>query len=276
MVEPDHPSLSIHRQCELLGLSRASYYRQPATETNRNLELMRLVDETYTKYPFYGSRQIRNHLRRQGYKVNRKRIQRLMNLMGLASVAPKKKTTVPGREHKIYPYLLRGLNINRVNQVWCSDITFLRLKGGFAYLTVIMDWFSRYVLSWEVSVTMDDGFCVSALERALRRYGAPDIFNTDQGSQYTGTAFTGVLKEHGIKISMDGKGRAMDNIMVERLWRSLKYEDIYLKDYETVQELIEGLRAYFDFYNNERSHKSLGNMTPAEVYRGEDAIKMAA
>ena len=237
---------------------------------------MRLIDETYTKYPFYGSRQIRNHLRRQGYKVNRKRIQRLMNLMGLASVAPRKKTTVPGREHKIYPYLLRGLNINRVNQVWCSDITFLRLKGGFAYLTVVMDWSSRYVLSWEVSVTMDDGFCVSALERALRRYGAPDIFNTDQGSQYTGTAFTGVLREHGIKISMDGKGRAMDNIMVERLWRSLKYEDIYLKDYETVQELIEGLRAYFDFYNNERSHKSLGNMTPAEAYRGEDAIKMAA
>ena len=199
-----------------------------------------------------------------------------MNLMGLASVAPRKKTTVPGREHKIYPYLLRGVNINRVNQVWCSDITFLRLKGGFAYLTVVMDWFSRYVLSWEVSVTMDDGFCVSALERALRRYGAPDIFNTDQGSQYTGTAFTGVLKENGIKISMDGKGRAMDNIMVERLWRSLKYEDIYLKDYETVQELIEGLRAYFDFYNNERSHKSLSNMTPAEAYRGEDTIKMAA
>jgi len=166
MVEPDHPSLSIHRQCELLDLPRSSYYRRPAAETDRNFELMRLIDETYTKYPFYGSRQIRNHLRRQGYKVNRKRVQRLMNLMGLASVAPKKKTTIPGREHKIYPYLLRGLNINHVNQVWCSDITFIRLKGGFAYLTVVMDWFSRYVLSWEVSVIMDDGRLLDSLRRS--------------------------------------------------------------------------------------------------------------
>ena len=257
-------------------MPRSSYYRQPAAETDRNLELMRLIDETYTKYPFYGSRQIRNHLRRQGHKVNRKRIQRLMNRMGLASVAPRKKTSIPSRENKIYPYLLRNLYIDRADQVWCSDLTYIRLRGGFAYLTVIMDWYSRYVLSWEVSVTMDDSFCVSALERALRRHGTPDIFNTDQGSQYTGAAFTGVLQEHGIKISMDGKGRAMDNIMVERLWRSLKYEDIYLKDYETVQELIEGLRNYFEFYNNERSHKSLGKMTPAEVYWGEGAIKKVA
>jgi putative transposase len=276
MVEPDHPNLSIHRQCELLDLPRSSYYRHPAPETDKNLELMRLIDETFTKYPFFGSRQIRNYLRPQGYKVNRKRIQRLMDLMGLTSVAPAKKTTISNRENKIYPYLLRHLNINRANQVWCSDITYIRLRGGFAYLTVIMDWYSRYVLAWEVSVTMDDSFCVSALERALRRYGTPEIFNTDQGSQYTGAAFTGVLGEHGIRISMDGKGRAMDNIMVERLWRSLKYEDIYLKDYETVQELTEGLRRYFEFYNNERPHQSFGGKTPAEVYRGGEMVKKAA
>jgi putative transposase len=276
MVEPDHPNLSIHRQCELLDLPRSSYYRHPAPETDKNLELMRLIDETFTKYPFFGSRQIRNYLRPQGYKVNRKRIQRLMDLMGLTSVAPAKKTTISNRENKIYPYLLRHLNINRANQVWCSDITYIRLRGGFAYLTVIMDWYSRYVLAWEVSVTMDDSFCVSALERALRRYGTPEIFNTDQGSQYTGAAFTGVLGEHGIRISMDGKGRAMDNIMVERLWRSLKYEDIYLKDYETVQELTEGLRRYFEFYNNERPHQSFGGKTPAEVYRGGEMFKKAA
>jgi len=199
-----------------------------------------------------------------------------MKLMGLASVAPAKKTSMPSRENKIYPYLLRNLNINRANQVWCSDITYIRLRGGFAYLTVIMDWYSRYVLCWEVSVTMGDNFCVSALERALRRHGIPDILNTDQGSQYTGAAFNGVLKEHGIKISMDGKGRAMDNVMVERLWRSLKYEDIYLKDYETVQELIEGLRTYFEFYNNERPHQSFDGKTPAEVYWSEETFKKAA
>jgi len=275
MVEPDHPKLSIHRQCELLSLPRSSYYRCPALEKEKNLELMRLIDETYTKYPFFGSRQIRNYLRRKGYKVNRKRIQRLMRRMGLASVAPAKKTSVPNRENMVYPYLLRHLNINRPNQVWCSDLTYIRLRGGFVYLTVVMDWYSRYVLAWEVSVTMDDGFCVSALERSLRRHGRPEIFNTDQGSQYTGAAFTGVLKDHEVRISMDGKGRAMDNIMVERLWRSLKYEDIYLKDYETVQELVEGLRTYFDFYNHERPHQSFEGQTPAEAYYGRDQLKLA-
>ena len=275
MVEPDHPKLSIHRQCELLSLSRSSYYRHAAVETQKNLELMRLIDETYTKYPFFGSRQIRNYLRRKGYKVNRKRIQRLMRRMGLASVAPAKKTSIPNRENLVYPYLLRHLNINRSNQVWCSDLTYIRLRGGFVYLTVVMDWYSRYVLAWEVSVTMDDSFCVSALERSLRRHGCPEIFNTDQGSQYTGAAFTGVLKDHGVRISMDGKGRAMDNIMVERLWRSLKYEDIYLKDYETVQELVEGLRTYFDFYNYERPHQSFDGQTPAEAYYGRDQMRLA-
>jgi putative transposase len=196
--------------------------------------------------------------------------------MGLVSVAPQKKTTISAPGHKIYPYLLRNLNIERQDQVWASDITYIRLKRGFVFLTAVMDWYSRYVLSFEISVTMDEDFCVSALERALRRHGTPDIFNTDQGSQYTGAAFTGVLQKHGVKISMDGKGRATDNIMVERLWRTVKYEDIYLKDYETVEDLITGLRAYFDYYNHSRSHQSLGDRTPAEVYFGTSALKEVA
>lgn len=275
-VEPSHKQLSIHRQCELVGLSRSTYYRQPAPENEKNLEFMKLIDEIYTKYPFFGSRKMRDYLNRQGYGVNRKRVQRLMRLMGLASAAPTRKMTVPNKANKVYPYLLKNMDINRSGQVWCSDITYIRLKRGFVYLTVVMDWYSRYVLSWEVSITMDDGFCTNCLQRAIRKYGCPEIFNTDQGSQYTGTAFTGILKDHGIGISMDGKGRAMDNIMVERLWRSLKYEDIYLKDYESVPELIEGLRAYFAFYNDERPHHSLGILTPAEVYHGADKMKKAA
>lgn len=257
-VEPSHKQLSVHRQCELVGLSRSSYYRQPAPESEKNLELMKLIDEIYTKYPFFGSRKMRDYLNRHGFGVNRKRIRRLMRLMGLASAAPTRKMTVPNKAHKVYPYLLKNMDINRSGQVWCSDITYIRLKRGFVYLTVVMDWYSRYVLSWEVPITMDDGFCTSCLQRAIRKNGCPEIFNTDQGAQYTGTAFSGILKDHGIDISMDGKGRAMDNIMVERLWRSLKYEDIYLKDYESVPELIEGLRAYFAFYNDERPHHSLG------------------
>ena len=276
MIEPDHPRISVRKQCELLGLPRSSYYREPAGESEENLELMRLIDEEYTRHPFYGSRKMKKYLRELGYKVNRKRVQRLMNLMGLSSIAPRKRTTVPGEGHKIYPYLLRNLDINRPGLVWASDITYIRLRGGFVYLTVVMDWYSRYVLSWEVSVTMDEHFCVSALERALRLHDKPDIFNTDQGSQYTGAAFTGELKDHGIRISMDGKGRAMDNIMVERLWRTVKYEDIYIKDYETVEDLKKGLRQYFWFYNNERPHQSLGDKTPAEVYFENCQLREAA
>ena len=268
--------MSVYRQCKLVGLPRSSYYRLPATETMENMELMRLIDELYTKHPFLGSRKMRDSLVRMGIQVNRKRIRRLMMLMGLASVAPGRKTTLPNRSHKIYPYLIRNMDINKPNQVWCSDITYIRLRRGFAYLTVVMDWYSRHVLSWEVSITMDDTFCTSCLKRAIRQYGCPEIFNTDQGAQYTGVAFTGVLKDHGIRISMDGKGRAMDNIMVERLWRSLKYEDIYLKGYESVQELVEGLRDYFAFYNNERPHQSFGILTPAEVYHGEGLLRQAA
>jgi putative transposase len=196
--------------------------------------------------------------------------------MGIQSVAPKPNTSIPRKEHKTYPYLLRNLEISCPDQVWCSDITYLRLPGGFAYLTAVMDWHSRYVISWELSVTMDDDFCVSALQRAIRTHGTPGIFNTDQGSQYTGEAFTGVLKENGIKISMDGKGRVMDNIFIERLWRSLKYEEIYLKEYSTVKELRKELRKYFEFYNFERPHQGLGSKTPAEVYFGEQISRQAA
>ena len=278
MVEPDRPDISISAQCELIELPRASYYRTPlSSESEENLMLMRLIDELYTRHPSMGSRSIRDRLRLKGHKVNRKRVQRLMNIMGIQSLAPqKKKTTVPAPGHKIYPYLLRNLDINRPDQVWCSDFTYIRLKRGFVFLTAVMDWYSRYVLSWEISVTMDEGFCVSALERAIRRHGAPEISNTDQGSQYTGAAYTGVLKDHKVKISMDGKGRATDNIMIERLWRTVKYDDIYLKDYETVAQLTAGLREFFDDYNNERPHSSLGGKTPVDVYLGVASYRQAA
>lgn len=276
MVEPKHETISIMRQCELIGLPRSSFYREPVAgvETEENLCLMRLIDEEYTRHPFLGSRKLRNYLRRLGYTINRKRVQRLMRKMGIASVAPKPYTSLRNKAHKVYPYLLRDIKINEINQVWCSDITYIRLQGGFVYLVAIMDWHSRKVLSWEISNTMDTSFCVSALERAIRLYGTPDIFNTDQGSQFTSELFTGVLKQHEIKISMDGKGRWMDNVFIERLWRSVKYEDVYLKDYSSVAELRRGLNHYFHYYNDERTHQSLDNLTPSEVY-GE-AIKKAA
>ena len=277
-IDAEHPKLSIKRQCELIDLSRASYYRGTPVggETAENLELMRLIDEEYTRHPFYGSRKMRDGLNRQGWRVNRKRVRRLMDKMGLKSVAPTPNTSRPAPQHKIYPYLLRGLEIDRVDQVWCTDITYIRLAHGFVYLTAVMDWYSRYVLSWEVSVTMEEAFCVSALESALRRHGRPEIFNTDQGAQFTGETFTGVLKDAGVDISMDGKGRAMDNIMVERLWRSVKYEEIYLKDYESVGELTMALKRYFAFYNEERPHQSHGGRTPAEVYYRRARLALAA
>jgi putative transposase len=277
MVEQDHRELSISRQCALLSLPRSSYYRAAGQESEENLELMRLIDEEYLRHPFLGTRGMRDYLIGVGRQVNRKRVQRLMRLMGLESIAPRKKrTTVRNWDHTVYPYLLRGLSIDRPGQVYCSDITYIPIRGGFVYLTAVMDWYSRYVLSWEVSVTMDESFCVSALERALRRYGAPEIFNTDQGGQYTGAAFTGVLKAHGVKISMDGKGRVTDNIMIERLWRSVKYEEVYIKEYESVADLVAGLRTYFDYYNNQRSHQTLNGRTPAEVYFNTGSLKRAA
>ena len=278
-IDSLHSSLPISRQCELLNLQRSSYYRQSCknfTENEESLKLMRMIDEEYMRHPFYGTRKMRDYLRRQGYKVNRKRVQRLMRLMGIQSVAPKPNTSLPRKEHKVYPYLLKRIDINRPDQVWCSDITYIRLSGGFVYLTAVMDWHSRYVLSWEVSVTMDDDFCVNALNSAIRQHGQPEIFNTDQGSQYTGDAFTGTLKKHAIQISMDGKGRAMDNIFIERLWRSVKYEEIYLKEYSNVKELIKSLKQYFEFYNFERPHQTLDGQTPAEVYYGKSAALKAA
>lgn len=274
MIDTTHPTLSIARQCELIGLSRASYYRSLeitvgiSTETPENLNLMRLIDEEYTRHPFYGSRSICTYLRRQGYKINRKRVQRLMRLMGLVSVEPKPNTSKRNKQHKTYPYLLKGLLINRPNQVWCSDITYIRMHGGFVYLVAIMDWYSRKVLSWEVSNTMEGSFCLSALDRAIRSHGVPEIFNTDQGSQFTSHDFTGLLDKHDIKISMDGKGRWVDNVFIERLWRTVKYQDIYLKEYKTVLALREGLKEYFEFYNDERPHQSFGGYTPSEVYGG--------
>lgn len=275
-INSDHTSLSIQRQCDLIGLPRSSYYREQkvAAESTENLCLMRMIDEEYTRHPFFGSRKMRDYLLRQGHKVNRKRVQRLMEKMGLQSIAPKPGTSKPHPEHKVYPYLLRNLEIICPDQVWCSDITYIRLAGGFVYLVAVMDWYSRYVLSWEVSVNMESDFCVSALESALRRHGRPDIFNTDQGSQFTSKDFTGALKDAEILISMDGKGRAMDNIFIERLWRSVKYEEVYLKEYDSVRELIRSLKVYFDFYNNERPHASLGGKTPAEVYR--ECMQLAA
>ena len=271
LIEPDHCSLSITKQCELIGLPRSSYYResQLGVETEENLALMRLIDEEFMCHPFLGSRQMRNYLRRKGYRINRKRVQRLMRKMGLASLAPKPNTSLGNKAHKVYPYLLRNRVINQPNQVWCTDITYIRLKGGFVYLVAIMDWHSRRVLSWELSNTMDSSFCISALERAIRLHGTPQIFNTDQGSQFTSESFTAVLKDNKIKISMDGKGRWMDNVFIERLWRSVKYENVYLNEYASVSDLRQGLKRYFQYYNYERTHQSLNSLTPAEAYNDD-------
>ena len=267
MIVPGHPHLSIARQCDLLGLARSSYYYVAQGEGPYNLLLMRLIDEQYTRRPFFGIRRMTDYLRRQGYAVNHKRVQRLMRLMGLEAIYPKPKTSRPHVQHRKYPYLLRGLVIDRPDQVWCSDVTYIRLAAGFLYLVCVMDWYSRFVLSWRLSNTLDAGFCVTALEEALSR-GQPEIFNTDQGVQFTSSGFTSVLEQAQVRISMDGRGRCFDNIMVERLWRSVKYEEVYLKDYQQVREASDGLGAYFRFYNTERGHQSLDYRTPNEVYHG--------
>ena len=265
-MDPQDPSLSIRRQCELLGLSRSSYYYEPASESPENLELMRRIDELYLERPYFGSRRMADHLATPEGPVNRKRVQRLMRLMGIEAVYPKKRTSQPGAGHKIYPYLLRGLQVNRANQVWCTDITYIPLRHGFMYLVAIMDWYSRFVLSWRLSNSLDTTFCLEALEAATA-FGKPEIFNSDQGAQFTSEEFTGQLLELGVAISMDGRGRALDNVFIERLWRSVKYEDIYLKDYEQVDDLYDGLERYFNFYDQERRHQGLGNRTPSEVYQ---------
>lgn len=262
-------TVSVVRQCVLVGVSRATIYAQqkPGPVDEKNLQLSRLIDEEYTRHPFYGSRRMVVFLKVAGYTANRKRVQGLMREMGLAGMAPGPNTSRPHPEHKIYPYLLRGVSVIRPNQVWSIDITYIRLPRGFAYLVAIIDWYSRRVLSWRISNSMEAAFCVDCLEEALRTQGRPEIFNSDQGSQFTSDAFTCVLKREGIVISMDGRGRAFDNIFVERLWRNVKYEDVYLKGYASMVELTTGLTEYFTFYNGERPHQSLGHKTPDVVYR---------
>jgi len=252
----------------LLGVNRSSLYYESKGESEENLQWMRLIDEQYTRAPFYGSRRMTAWLRTKGLEVNRKRVARLMTLMGIEAVYPKPKLSQPGEGHRIYPYLLQGMKVERVNQVWSTDITYIRMAQGFAYLVAVMDWHSRFVLSWSLSLTMELDFCLEALERALGR-GRPEIFNSDQGAQFTSEKFTSKLAARKIAISMDGRGRCLDNIFIERLWRSLKYEEVYLKDYALVREACSGIERWFRFYNYERLHQSLGYKTPAAVYKGQ-------
>jgi putative transposase len=265
-IEWQQPRLSITRQCELVGVPRSTVYYEPVGVSAADLELMRELDEQYTRTPFYGSRRMTAWLLTQGYAVNRKRVTRLLAQLGLEAIVARRCLSRPAPGHRIYPYLLRGVPIERVDQVWSTDITYIRLRRGFAYLVAVLDWYSRYVLAWELAPTLDTEFCVTALETALR-HGRPEIFNTDQGSQFTSAAFTGRLEAAGVQISMDGRGRALDNVFVERLWRSVKYEEVYLKDYAGFTDAVRNLAAYFRFYNRERLHQALGYRTPAAVYR---------
>ena len=275
-VEPENQQVSIGRQCELLGISRAGYYYNPRPVSNEDLLITRLLDEEYTRHPFYGARRLSDWLSSRGHPAGRKKVGRLMKEMGLEAIYPKRRLSLRNKEDKIYPYLLRTLTINRPDQVWCSDITYLRMQRGFAYLTVVMDWFSRYVLPWELSLSLESDFCVLVLKRALER-AKPEIFNTDQGSQFTSGAFTSVLKNAHIQISMDGKGRAFDNIMVERLWRTVKYEEVYLNEYMNYSSARKYLGKYFKFYNQQRRHSALGKRTPSQVYhQGRQRLKASA
>lgn len=271
LVTPATP-MSIARQCELLGIHRSGVYAEPTGESELNLELMGKIDEQYTQAPFYGSRRMTEWLKRQGHSVNRKRVQRLMRHMGIEAIYPKRRTSLTDEKHKIFPYLLRGVTIARPNQVWATDITYIRMQRGFVYLVAILDWYSRYVLAWELSNTLDRAFCIAALQAALRR-ATPEIFNSDQGCQFTSNDFTDVLKTAGVQISMDGRGRVFDNIFTERLWRSVKYEEVYINDYQDVPEVYDRLTWYFDFYNNERLHQSLSYATPREVHFGEPHVQ---
>jgi putative transposase len=272
LVDPGHPDLSVRRQCELLGLNRSSLYYEPAGETGEDLRLMRRIDEQYTACPFYGSRRMTAWLIERGEGVNRKRVRRLMRVRGLEAIYPKPRPSTAGKGHRIYPYLLRGVKVGRPDQVWSTDITYVPMASGFMYLAAVIDWFSRYVIAWRLSNTLDGSFCLEMLEEALRS-GKPEVFNTDQGVQFTASAFTGRLELAGVAVSMDGRGRALDNVFVERLWRSVKYEDIYIRGYETVAELRRGLARYFAFYNDDRLHQSLDYRTPAAVYQGVAAKK---
>jgi putative transposase len=276
MIEPEHPQLSVVRQCELVSISRSGFYHRPAGETPLNLALMRLIDAQFLETPWYGARQMARHLRREGYAVDRKRVRRLMAKMGLAPIYQRPRTTVPNPEHPVFPYLLRDLLIDRPDQVWCADITYIPMRRGFLYLVAVMDWATRKVLAWRVSNTMEVEFCLEALEEALGRFGRPEIFNTDQGSQFTSPRFTGVLQQAGVRISMDGRGRWMDNVFIERLWRSLKYECVYLHAFETGSELRAGLSKWIGYYNAGRPHSALEGRTPDEAYGANEVEKLAA
>jgi putative transposase len=271
LIEPQHPEISIARQCELIGLARASYYWTPAPAAETDLALMRLIDECYLSMPFFGSRQMTAWLCREGYPVNRKRVQRLMRQMGIKGAVPGPHTSRPHPSHPVYPYLLGHMTIDRPNLVWSSDITYVPMARGFLYLVAIIDWYSRYVLAWRLSNTLDTAFCLEAVHEALDDT-QPVVFNTDQGVQFTSDEFTGCLKHHEVLISMDGRGRALDNVFIERLWRSVKYEDIYLHDYPDGHAVYHGLQRYFTFYNHVRPHSALGGKTPAEVHHNHDVL----
>lgn len=270
MVDKTSASISVRKQCELLGVNRATVYYKPRGESAENLQLMRLIDEAYLKYPFYGSRKMTYVLNRLGYKVGRHRVRRLMTLMGLTAIYQKPNTSQKNQAHEIYPYLLRNKTVDQPNQVWASDITYIPMKHGFMYLTAIIDWYSRKVLSWRLSNTLDKTFCIEALEEAIEKYGLPEIFNTDQGCQYTSVEFTSQLKQHNIQISMDGKGSWRDNVMIERVWRSLKYECIYLQEFDTVNALKSAVGKWMHYYNHERPHATFNGQTPQEIYNGKN------
>lgn len=266
MIDRSHRKLSVVRQCRLLGLSRSSAYYTPSGPRKEDLALMSRIDRHYTDCPFYGSRQMTRVLRREGLQINRKKVRRLMRLMGLEAQCPKPNLSKPAPGHTVYPYLMKGIKVNRPNQAWCADITYISLEDGFVYLVAVMDWFSRKVLAWELSNSLDTAFCSNALRKAFATHGQPEVFNTDQGCQFTSQEWAGLLKERGIKISMDGRGRALDNVFVERLWRSVKYEEVYRREYRNMSDVRQHLAAYFDFYNHRRPHSMLDGCTPAEVH----------
>ena len=268
MLDKKDSKYSMREQCQLLGVTRSGLYYKPVPTSSETLEIMGLLDEEHTKHPFYGVPKMTEFLKRTGYKIGPDKVRTLLRRMGLEAIYPKPKTSIPNKQHKIYPYLLKDVKITRPNQVWSTDITYVKLDEGFVYLVAIIDWYSRYVLSWQLSNSLDASFCVEALKEALKS-GKPDIFNTDQGCQFTSEAFTSVLNENDILISMDAKGRVFDNIFVERLWRTVKYEDIYIKGYRNIPEAQLGLIEYFDFYNNERYHQALDYKTPLEMLSGE-------
>jgi putative transposase len=275
MMEPQSGKITVKRQCELLGLARSTGYYRPRGESAENLAIMRRMDEIYTEHPFYGVRQLTRVLRREGRRVNPKRIRRLMRLMGLEAQCPRPNLSKPAPGHKVYPYLMKAWKLDGANQAWCADITYIRLEGGFVYLVAIMDWFSRKGIAWELSNTFDTAFCLKCLKQAVKTHGTPAVMNTDQGSQFTSEGWTNELARLGVTISMDGRGRALDNVFIERLWRSVKYEEVYQREYVAMQEARGHLGTYFEFYNKRRPHSSLDDRTPCEAHEGAERKRAA-